>query len=125
MKVGFMSCKHRFNEIGWNWWSDARYVGIAETILRSVVSAVGVVSIVSTNVVSIASVVMAILVSIIVAILGSTLITAVVVLWGISLFSTANFLGDNVILSGGLGLRAFFFGGRGGPERTRVLAGNI
>ena len=95
MKMGFMSRKYRFNEIGWNWWSNAGYVGIAETILRSVVGVVGVVSVIS--------IITAILVSIVMAVLGSIRVTAVVSLWGISLFGAASFLGDNIIFGGGVG----------------------
>jgi len=38
VKIGFMTCKNGFNEVGRNGWSNTRDIGIAEAILRVVLS---------------------------------------------------------------------------------------
>jgi len=84
VKMGFMTRENGFNETGRNWRSDARYIGIAKTILRGVLC-------------FIIAVPGGIIIDIDLAILGSIL-AAVVTMWGISLLRAADFLRDDAIL---------------------------
>jgi hypothetical protein len=102
--MGFMTRKNGFNETSRDWQSDAGYVGIAKSILKSVLSIFmallgsingtrcgGIVETILRNILSIVLV-------LVTAILGSVLSTAVVILWGASLVSAGGFIRNNVLL---------------------------
>ena len=105
MEVGFMTRKNGFNEIGWNWRSDAGYVGITKSILKSVLGVfmailgsmndAGCGGIVETILRSVLSIVL--IIAIVTAILGSVLGATVVILRGASLFSVGDFHRNDVL----------------------------